>query len=221
MNNQECKVYEIMTVLVNCGSGSKLLQVARRYGFKGGTILIGKGTVSSNILNFIGLNEVRKEIFMTIAPKRLLDESFESMSAELKLEKANRGIAYTTSINELIGAGSCKYEAIPDKEREVEPMYKAINVVVDKGVAGEVVEAANKAGARGGTIINARGSGIHESSKLFAMEIEPEKEMVIILAKNEISDAIIDAIRTDVRIDEPGRGILFVQDVTRTYGIRK
>lgn len=221
MNEPESKVYEIMTVLVNYGVGSKVLQIVRQYGFKGGTVMIGTGTVSSNILNFFGLDEIRKEIFMMIAPKTLIDSCFESLGAQLKLEKPNRGIAYTTRIEGLIGAGSCKYEAIVDDEREGEPMYKAINVVVDKGVAEEVIEAATKAGARGGTIINARGSGIHESSKLFAMEIEPEKEMVVILAKTEISDAIIEAIRADVRIDEPGRGILFVQDVTRTYGIRK
>lgn len=221
MSNQDFKVYELMTVLVNCGVGSKVLQIARTFGFKGGTVLLGTGTVSSGILNFIGLDEVRKEIIMMIAPKHLLDSHFEELAAELKLKKPNHGIAYTTPIGELIGAGSYKREAIPDKEREVESVYKAINVVVDRGVAEEVIEAATKAGAGGGTIINARGSGIHESSKLFAMEIEPEKELVIILAKTEIVDAIIEAIRVDVRIDEPGRGILFVQDVTRTYGIRK
>ncbi len=54
-------------------------------------------------------------------------------------------------------------------------MYDAIFVVVDKGKAEFVVEAANEAGAKGGTIIHARGAGEYEIEKIFSMEIEPEK----------------------------------------------
>ena len=44
---------------------------------------------------------------------------------------------------------------------------------------------------QGGTIINARGSSIHETSKFPNMEIEPEKEMVMILAKDDLADQIV------------------------------
>lgn len=56
------------------------------------------------------------------------------------------------------------------------------------------MEAAASAGARGGTIINARGSGIHETNRLFSMQIEPEKEMVVILSENDLVDPIISSI---------------------------
>ncbi|HOA17575.1 MAG TPA: P-II family nitrogen regulator, partial [Fervidobacterium sp.] len=79
--------------------------------------------------------------------------------------------------------------------------------------------AANKAGAKGGTIINARGSGIHESGKILSMEIEPEKEIVMILSESDTTENIVSAIKDAIKIDEPGNGILFVQDVNRTYGI--
>lgn len=221
MNRQECKVYENVYFVVNYGVGPKLIQAAKRVGFTGGTILLGRGTVSSGILNFIGLHEVRKEIIMMIAEKELVEEAFYKLGAEFKLEKPNHGIAYTTSVKGIIGAGSCKYEAVEDKESEGSSMYNAITVIVDKGIAEDVIDAASKAGSKGGTIINARGSGIHETSKLFAMEIEPEKEMVLIISKAEETDAIIEAVRQDIRIDEPGRGIIFVQSVSKTYGIRE
>ncbi len=44
-------------------------------------------------------------------------------------------------------------------------MYAAITVIVDKGKAEQVVEAAIAAGSNGGTIINARSSGIHENEQ--------------------------------------------------------
>jgi nitrogen regulatory protein PII len=82
------------------------------------------------------------------------------------------------------------------------------------------MDAAREAGARGGTIINARGSGIHEHAKLLNMEIEPEKEVVMIIAQSAIARDIVLAVRDGLEIDKPGNGIIFVQPVNETYGIR-
>ena len=60
-------------------------------------------------------------------------------------------------------------------------MIQAILTVVEKGHAEEVIDAAVQAGSHGGTIINARGSGVHETATLFGLGIEPEKELVICL----------------------------------------
>ena len=100
-------------------------------------------------------------------------------------------------------------------------MYHAITTIVEKGKAEEVIEAATKAGSKGGTIINGRGSGIHETSKLFSMDIEPEKEIVLILSEAEMTQAIVSSIGERLKINEPGNGIIYVQDVNKTYGLYK
>lgn len=105
------------------------------------------------------------------------------------------------------------------KEGDGKIMYQNIMAVVDKGKAEDVIESAQKAGSKGGTILNARGSGVHETSKLFSMDIEPEKEIVMILSDENYTEAIVTKIREDLKIDEPGNGIIFVQDVNQTYGI--
>ena len=81
------------------------------------------------------------------------------------------------------------------------------------------MDVAREAGARGGTIINARGSGIHETATFLNMEIEPEKEIVLMLIATPKAEGIINAIRDELKIDQPGNGILFVQDVDETYGL--
>ena len=98
-------------------------------------------------------------------------------------------------------------------------MYDAIFTIVEKGMAPEVIEAANSAGARGGTIIKGRGSGIHETEVLFAMPVEPEREIVLILAQTDMTEEITTAIRKEVDLDSPGRGIIFVTGTSRTYGL--
>lgn len=98
-------------------------------------------------------------------------------------------------------------------------IYDAIYTVVDRGKGEDVVEAASSAGSKGATIINARGSGIHEKQTLFSIAVEPEKEIVMILAEKELTDSIIAKIRETLRIDEPGAGIVFVLEVNKTYGL--
>ena len=98
-------------------------------------------------------------------------------------------------------------------------MYNSITIIVDKGRAEDVIDAATKAGSLGGTIINARGSGIHETSKVFAMEIEPEKEVILILSKTEQTEQIVESISKEIKINEPGNGIIYVQDINKTYGL--
>ncbi|MDF2841081.1 MAG: nitrogen regulatory protein, partial [Clostridia bacterium] len=67
--------------------------------------------------------------------------------------------------------------------------------------------------------INARGSGIHETSKLFSMEIEPEKEIVLIISEEQLTEAIAGSIKEELKIDEPGNGVIFIQEVNKTYGL--
>ena len=100
-------------------------------------------------------------------------------------------------------------------------MYQVITSIVDKGKAEDVIEAASKAGSKGGTIVNGRGSGIHETSKLFSMDIEPEKEIVIILSEISMTEAIVASIRETLNVDVPGKGIIYIQDTNKTYGIYK
>jgi len=215
----------LVCIIVNYGLASKVLKSARRHGFSGGTIILAKGTVNSRVLNFVGLSDVRRELLYLVAEKSLVYQALEEMNKEFGFDKPNRGIVFTTSVNAILGSKNIKSKKrIADDEvekRSDETMYNLITVIVDKGKAEEVIDAANKAGAKGGTIINARGSGIHENGKILAMEIEPEKEIVMILSERDATENIVLAIREAIKIDEPGNGILFVQDVNKTYGIYK
>ncbi|HHT50608.1 MAG TPA: P-II family nitrogen regulator [Eubacteriaceae bacterium] len=98
-------------------------------------------------------------------------------------------------------------------------MYDGIFVIVNKGKAEAVIEAAEYAGSRGGTIISGRGSGIHERATLFSMTIEPEKEIVLIISKKEKTEDIASSINKSLEIENPGNGIMFILDLKKTYGL--
>jgi len=211
--------FNLICCVVNFGNASKTLKIAKNYGVTGGTIFIGRGTVSNRLLGYFGFDEVRKEIVYMVVKDGLTSEAIKGISEGMAFHKPNRGIAFTISVADFVGSVDGTEKNIQAGEVK-NGMYSAIYVVVDKGKAEEVIDAANKAGARGGTIFNARGSGIHETQKLFSIEIEPEKEVVFIIAKTESKDSIAESIKTHLKIEEPGKGVMFILDVDEVYGLR-
>lgn len=105
---------------------------------------------------------------------------------------------------------------MPDKNNK---SLDLIVTIVNKGFAEEVVEATKLAGARGGTILTGRGTGIHENAKLFGIPIEPEKEIVLTIISKDKTDIILESISKAVDIDKPHRGIAFVLEVDKASGM--
>jgi nitrogen regulatory protein PII len=211
-------LYHVLVVIVDNGKGSRVLKLSRQCGIGGGTICLGEGAVGSQMKSWLEITARRKEIvFMVVSDEQLL-RTLPQLNKNLKLNKPNHGIAFTIPVSGLYGSRNCGPGSLAN-ERTSEKMQKAIFVIVDRGDAETVIEAAESAGARGATIINARGAGIHETSKLFAMTVEPEKEIVLIITEGARSESIATAVRSATGLDKPGKGILFVVDVDNTMGL--
>lgn len=90
-----------------------------------------------------------------------------------------------------------------------ETTHQMITIIVNKGFADDAMAAARKAGAGGGTIMNARGTAKPGDETFFGMEIVPEKDMIMIVAENSKVQAILDAVRELPCLAQPGSGIAF------------
>ena len=216
--------YSVICCVVNCGHGSKALRIAKRMGVRGGTICIGHGTVKGKRLTeLLELTDIRKEIVWMTMGREQAREAMAAISHEMSFHRPHHGIAFSMALSGLFGVHETEAGAKPQKQTTGEEregsMYQVIYTVVERGLGQEVVEAAKAGGARGATIINARGSGIHETATVFAMAIEPEKEMVMIVTAREAAEGIIASIRERMHIDEPGKGIIFMLDVEQAHGL--
>ena len=212
---------ELICVIVNDGQAERILKYARSHGIKGGTVTMGMGTVPNKILDFLGLADIRKEILYLLAEQDVAFKVADEISEKFQFEKPNHGIAFTTSVCDIIGSRNIVCEPREGEDEMNQGKYHIINAIVDKGMAQVAIKAAERGGSKGGTIINARGAGVHEVRRVFAMDIEPEKEIVLILSEVDATDRIIEEIAKDLKLDEPGNGIIFVQNANRTYGVFK
>ena len=105
-------------------------------------------------------------------------------------------------------------------EEKKKNRFEVIYAIVNNGFADAAMAAAKEAGAKGGTIMRARGSSNIGVDKKYGLTITPEKEVLIIVAKVDIKDAIMDAIYKSVIKENNDKGIVFSLPVSDTVGLK-
>lgn len=90
-----------------------------------------------------------------------------------------------------------------------------ITCIVLKGNGEGVIDEAMKAGAQGATYFNGTGTGIRQAFKL---TIVPEKEIILIITKDEQTKTVLDAVIEGGKLREPGQGFVYVTKIESAYG---
>ena len=101
-----------------------------------------------------------------------------------------------------------------------EKEYEMIFCIINAGFSETVMDAAREAGARGGTVIRARGTAGKDAEELFQITVHPDKEVVLILVPKSIKDDVLTAIYREAGISRDGQGIAFSVEVNKTAGLK-
>ena len=184
----------LMIAVVNNGQAERFMSIAKKAGAGGGTVIPAKGTASSKFLRMLGLGDKSKEVVLIVIDQEKGKKIVDDVRSDAKIQ----GVAA------LLGSM---------EEKTMSSKWKMITIIVNTGYADDIMDAARKAGAQGGTITHARGTGTEEDAKFFGVQIVPEKEMIFILCKSDDTDKIVEAISSLKCLDEPGIGIIYTQDV--------
>ena len=219
MRSLKSRHLEMLVVIVEHNKASKVLHLADEKGVTASVAMLGRGTASRTIFDYLGLNDKKKAVLMLFGKTEEIMDLADYLVEKLEMDKPNHGIAYIESAFNVFGTedNANGSENIKRGER----MYNAIYTIVEKGNADDVIEAAQKGGSRGGTVMHARGSGSEEARKVFNMLIEPEKEIVLIISEEAKTKDIVESIRKETQIEEEGKGIIFITRVEQTYGLAK
>ena len=97
--------------------------------------------------------------------------------------------------------------------------FQVIVCIVNNGFADEAMDAARAVGARGGTVMSARGTANLEAEKAFHIQIQPEKEMIMIIVSEDIKEDVMHALYRSVGTHTPAHGIAFAMPVDRVVGV--
>jgi nitrogen regulatory protein P-II 1 len=96
------------------------------------------------------------------------------------------------------------------KEMIVLTEVALITCIVQRGLADDVVRAAQEAGAQGATIYYARGSGVRERLGILGLAVDVEKEVINIVVASDQADRIFERMYVAGKLDTPGMGFIYV-----------
>ena len=99
--------------------------------------------------------------------------------------------------------------------------HEVIFAIVNSGYAEEVMDVARENGARGGTILNARGVAGEEAAAFFGITIQAEKEILMIVVEKSLRDGILNAIYKQMGMAKKAQGIAFSLPVSDVAGLVK
>lgn len=223
----ENKVIHLMVTILDRGKGGKAVNLYRAENLHFNYICLGFGTASSEILDYLGLSETEKDLVITLVPAVKIQTILEKVSTSLRLSHPGRGILFTLPLSGVSGQIPqvlCKPEYFTadggDKKVADNIQHDLIITILNRGFTDKVMDAAKLAGAAGGTVLHARRVGFEDAENLLGFTIQPEKEIVAILAPRILKQAIMQSVNTAVGLGTECQGILFSLPVDNIMGFQ-
>lgn len=99
--------------------------------------------------------------------------------------------------------------------------HEVIFAIINSGYADEAMAVARENGARGGTIINARGVAGKEAAAFFGITFHEEKEILMLVVEKDHRDAVLNALYREMGMGKKARGIVFSLPVSDVAGLVK
>ena len=172
--------YKLIVTIVPQYSGELITNTARDSGCPGGTVLMGTETSANGLVQLLGFGDAPKDITYNLTQSTKAPAIISAIKDVTGKKKKNFGLLFSIEVDDFIKAGNEKPASLEKGEKKMtDNNYEMINVIVNKGYAEDAMAAARKAGAGGGTIIQAHGTAKEGDAKFFGSEIVPEKDMLV------------------------------------------
>ena len=188
-------------------------------------ISLGVGTAAEMYMRLLGLDETEKMVCMTIVTGRKWLEVKKAMSVRLRIEAPGVGIAYVVPLSAIGGKRELMLLTDGlDYERGAETALKGTEqellvVIGNQGHSEQIMDAARKAGARGGTVIHARGTGREKAEQFLGISLASEKDIILIVAPTEMKAEMMRQIMHEAGAGTRAGAIVFSLPVTDTAGM--
>lgn len=223
IDSEKLPVLKLVVVIVDWDGVDKLTDVLSELHIRLNFLCVGEGTANSEIADILGLGSAQKGVLLCVQPDFKLPIVMRTLSKRLKLNQQGKGIAFSVPLSGVVNPlaklfHNEKMEVVHQMENEKSNIqHDLIISVVEQGFSTELMDKAKAAGARGGTIVNARHMGAKDAVKFFNISVQGEREIVAILTKREQKADIMRAINHYFGLATEAQGIIFsvpAEDVT-------
>ena len=227
-------IVKLLVTIMDRGKGERAVEFYRSRGLPYHFITLGFGTANSQILDYFGLSETEKDIVLTLVQEERVLRLLQDTTAAFRMTGPGRGILFTLPLSGVSGrvpqileytakekeeAGMEEKQETAGEAEERKVPFDLVLTMVERGNVDTVMQAASKAGARGGTVLHVRRVGYEEAESFLGFTIQPEKEIVAILAPRTMKHEMMLAINEAAGIKTDCRGLLMSLPVDDIMGL--
>ncbi len=185
---------------------------------------LGRGTATKKLLNLYGLEATEKAVIMTIADAQKTKDFILEIRKRFYIDIPGNGIVLSIPIKSVGGVRTLAFLSDGASSDKAPPQAtfenEVIVVISNEGYTETVMDAARAAGAMGGTVIHAKGSGARKAEKFYGVSLAAEKEIILIVSKTSEKAAIMHGIIKEMGPDSPAGCIVFSMPVSHLAGLR-
>ena len=216
----------LMTTIVDRKIVKKYLELYQENDLQVMFISLGFGTANNDVLDYLGLESTEKAVALSVIEEHTWLTVKKQLEKKLQIDAPGGGIAFTTPLSSVGGKKTLQYLIENEnyqKEEETtlkDTSHELIVVIAEQGYTNLIMDAARGAGAYGGTVIHAKGTGKEAAEKFMGVSLALEKEIIYIVTKTEQKNAIMSAIMKEAGLDSKAKSIAFSLPVTDTAGLR-
>lgn len=216
----------LMTTIVDRKNAGRYVEVFQENDLNVMYLTLGYGTASNEVLDYLGMESREKAVAFSVVEEQTWLTVKKQLEKKLKIDAPGGGISFITPLSSIGGKKTLQYLLENENyQKEEESVLKdttreLIIVIAEQGYTELIMDAARGAGAYGGTVIHAKGTGKEAAEKFMGVSLAMEKEMLFIVTKTEQKNNIMQAIMKDAGLDSKAKSIVFSLPVTDTAGLR-
>lgn len=216
----------LMTTIVDRKIVKKYLELYRENDLQVMFLTLGYGTATNEVLDYLGLDSIEKAVAYSVVEEDTWLTVKKELQHKLRIDAPGGGIAYITPLSSVGGKKTLDFllensDYVKKEESALtNTTHDLIVVIAEQGYTNLIMDAAREAGAYGGTVVHAKGTGVAAAEKFMGISLSEEKEIVYIVTKTEEKNAIMKAVMDKAGYESKAKAICFSLPVTDTAGLR-
>lgn len=216
----------LMTTIVDRKNVKKYLELYRENNLNVMFLSLGIGTASNEVLDYLGLDSAEKAVAISVVEEGHWFDLKKELQRKLRIDAPGGGIAFIVPLSSIGGKKTLQFLLEQEEYKKEEEStlkdttHELVIVIAEQEYTNMIMDAAREAGAYGGTVIHAKGTGMEAAEKFMNVSLATEKEIIYIVTKTEQKNDIMSAIMKHAGPDTKAKAITFSLPVTDTAGLR-
>lgn len=186
---------------------------------------LGKGTAKNEHLSLHNLSSSPKAVLSAIAGHDDMKRMIRLAKERLYIDIPGNGVIMAVPLKSVSGKKTLEYLSNGIESNggapKMEFEHELIIVILNEGYSDTVMEAAVAAGAGGGTVLHAKGTGRTKAEKFFGVSLAEEKDLIYIISPSKKKSAIMNSITKNAGMSTKAGAICFSLPISEVAGLRK